>query len=188
MKREMTLFDRPGRENTAQCVHIVAALVDEGYHHVVVASTSGETAHQFAEAMPATAKMAVVTHSAGFKEPNKQEFDEVMRTALQAKGIPVLTATILTHSLETAFAKEFGGSLPTLVVANTLRRFGQGAKVACEIVMEAVDAGLLPEGEPVVAVAGSGHGADTVCVIRSATSKRFLDLQVMWIAAKPLSW
>jgi hypothetical protein len=108
--------------------------------------------------------------------------------ALQAKGIPVLTATILTHSLETAFAKEFGGSLPTLVIANTLRRFGQGAKVACEIVMEAIDAGLLPEGEPVVAVAGSGHGADTVCVIRGAASKRFLDLQVMWIAAKPLSW
>ena len=53
---------------------------------------------------------------------------------------------MLTHSIETAFAKKFSGQYPTLIVANTLRRFGEGAKVCCEIVMMAADAGLIPEG------------------------------------------
>jgi len=52
-------------------------------------------------------------------------------------------------------------------------------------VMEACDAGLIPEGEEVVAAAGTGWGADTVALIRSAASKRFLDLHVLEIACKP---
>jgi len=37
----------------------------------------------------------------------------------------------------------------------------------------------------VIAVAGTGYGADTVMVIKSAASKRFLDLKVLEILAKP---
>jgi hypothetical protein len=92
----------------------------------------------------------------------------------------------LTHSIETALAKEFSGSYPTILVANTLRRLGQGIKVCCEIVMEAADAGLIAEGKEVVAVAGTAKGADTVAIIKSAASKRFLDLYVSQIVAKPL--
>ena len=51
--------------------------------------------------------------------------------------------------------------------------------------MMAADAGLIPEGEEIVAVAGTGRGADTVMVIRSAASKRFLELRVLEILAKP---
>ena len=77
--------------------------------------------------------------------------------------------------------------MPGPLIAETLRRLGQGVKVCCEIVMEAVDAGKIPEGEQVVAVAGTGRGADTVCLIRSAASKRFLDLFVSQVLAKPLA-
>jgi hypothetical protein len=92
----------------------------------------------------------------------------------------------LTHSLETALAKQFSGSYPTLLIANTLRRFGQGIKVCCEIVMEAVDGGLVAEGKDVLAVAGTAKGADTVAIIKSAASKRFLDLYVSQVIAKPI--
>jgi hypothetical protein len=92
---------------------------------------------------------------------------------------------MLTHSIETAFSTKFSGLYPTLIVANTLRRFGEGAKVCCEIVMMAVDAGLIPEREEVLAVAGTARGADTVMVLKSAASKRFLDLRVLEILAKP---
>ncbi len=51
--------------------------------------------------------------------------------------------------------------------------------------MMAADAGLIPEGEEVIAVAGTGRGADTVAVLRAAPSKRFLDLKVLEILAKP---
>ena len=70
-------------------------------------------------------------------------------------------------------------------MALTLRRLGQGIKVVCEITMEACDAGLVPEGEEILAIAGTGRGADTVAIMRSAASKRFLELKVLEILAKP---
>ncbi len=108
-----------------------------------------------------------------------------VRKKIGANGAKVFTGSMLTHSIETAFSAKFGGLYPTLIVANTLRRFGEGAKVCCEIVMMAVDAGLIPEGEEVLAVAGTAKGADTVMVLKSAASKRFLDLRVLEILAKP---
>ncbi len=71
------------------------------------------------------------------------------------------------------------------MIAQTLRRFGEGAKVCCEIVLMAADAGLIPESEEVLAVAGTGRGTDTVILIKSAASKRFLELRVLEILAKP---
>jgi len=100
-------------------------------------------------------------------------------------GANVYKGTILTHSIETALAKEFSGVYPTLLVASTLRRLGHGIKVCCEIVMEAADAGLVAEGKEVVAMAGTAKGADTITIIRSAASKRFLELFVSQIVAKP---
>jgi uncharacterized protein len=97
----------------------------------------------------------------------------------------VFTGSMLTHSLEVSLATKSGGFYPTLIIANSVRRFGEGAKVCCEIVMMAADAGLILEGEEVLAVAGTARGADTVMVIKSATSKRFLDLRVLEILAKP---
>jgi hypothetical protein len=72
-----------------------------------------------------------------------------------------------------------------MIIANALRRFGEGSKVCCEIIMMAADAGMIPEGEEVIAVAGTGYGADTVMILKSAASKRFLDLRVLEILAKP---
>ena len=41
------------------------------------------------------------------------------------------------------------------IVAQTLRLLGQGIKVCVEIVVEACDPGMLPEGEDIIAVAGT---------------------------------
>jgi hypothetical protein len=121
----------------------------------------------------------------GFKGPNIDEFLPEHYQEITRLGGKVLKATILTHSLEAAIADQFKGSAPTLLIANTLRRLGQGLKVCCEIIMEAVDAGLVPEGEEVVAVGGTARGWDTVAIIRAAASKRFLQLSVLEIWAKP---
>ena len=121
----------------------------------------------------------------GFKGPNIDEFLPEHFEEITRLGGKVLKATILTHSLETSLADQFKGSAPTLLIANTLRRLGQGIKVCCEIVMEAVDAGLIPEETEVVATAGTARGWDTVALVKSAASKRFLKLSVLEIWAKP---
>lgn len=186
MNREVQYFEKSGPENTEACLKIVEGMVKEGYRHVVVATTSGTTGLAAAERLQdQDVNLVVVTHSANFKGPNVDEISQDRKREIESLGARVYTGTILTHSLETALADKFSGLYPTILIAQTLRRFGQGAKVCCEIVMEAVDAGLIPEAEEVVAIGGTGRGADTVCLIKSAASKRFLDLVVTEILAKP---
>jgi len=187
MEKTITYFEKPGRDNTVVCLKIAKkAIEDERYKHIVVASTTGETGLLFSETLKVSSvNVIIVTHSSGFKEPNTHEMPDAVRKKIEAHGAKVFTGSMLTHSIETAFAAKFSGLYPTLIVANTLRRFGEGSKVCCEIVMMAVDAGLIPEGEEILAVAGTAKGADTVLVIKSAASKRFLDLRVLEILAKP---
>lgn len=188
MERTVTYFEKAGKENTDVCIDIVKNALGE-YKNLVVATTSGDTGLKFAEQFgKKNINLVVVTHSAGFKGPNQNELNKEKTEQILKNGAKLFTGTILTHSIETSLAKKFSGSYPTLIISQSLRRLGEGVKVCCELVMEGVDAGLLPECEPVIAVAGTGHGADTVCIIKSAASKRFLDLKVMEILAKPREW
>jgi len=189
MTRQVLYFDKAGTENTAACLELLPGLVAEGYTDVVVASTTGDTGAAAAARLAGLgANLVVVGHSVGFKEPNRDEFIPEHEAAISKAGGKVFRGTILTHSLETALAAAHQGLYPTVLIAQTLRRLGQGTKVCCEIVMEACDAGLINEGKHVVAVAGTARGADTVAIIGSAASKRFLDLQVAEFVAKPRRW
>ena len=187
MQKTITYFEKPGRANTDQCLDIVVKAIDEfSYKHVVVASTNGDTGVLFSEQLKdKDINLVVITHSYGFKEPNTIELTDKNRERIISAGAQIYTGTMITHSLETALAKQFSGVYPTLLVAQTLRRFGEGIKVCCEMIMMATDAGLIPEEEEIVTIAGTGYGADTVSVIRSAASKRFFDLKVLEILAKP---
>ena len=189
MTRQVLYFDKPGAQNSAACLNLLPGLAAEGFADFVVASTTGDTGAAAAATLSGLAvNLVVVAHSVGFKEPNQDEFLPQHESAILAAGGRVHRATILTHSLETALASQHQGCYPTILIAQALRRLGQGTKVCCEIVMEAVDGGLISEGKHVVAVAGTARGADTVAIIRSAASKRFLDLQVAEYLAKPRSW
>lgn len=181
------LFEKPGPLNTDMCIQTVQSYLKENAtHHVVVASTSGITARAFQTALKdMDVNLVVVTHNVGFKEPNHDEFDADVRAELVALGVRICTGTILTHSLEKSIMEKFGGSYPGYIIASTLRRFGEGTKVAVEIVMEACDAGLIPEDAEVLAAGGTGRGTDTILLIKSKPSKRFLDLQVLEILARP---
>lgn len=187
MQKTVTYFQKTGPENTEKCLELVQSSIDEfDYKHVIVASTTGLTGQLFAERLKdKDVNLVVVTHSYGFKEPNTIELGKESEQRIRAAGAVIYTGTMITHSLETALAKKFSGVYPTLLVAQSLRRFGEGIKVCCEMIMMVADAGLVPEGEEVITVAGTGRGADTVSIIRAVPSKRFLDLKVLEIIAKP---
>jgi hypothetical protein len=184
---ETMLFERPGNQNTANCIHTVLKQIkDLGRKHVVVASTSGRTALAFHKALAGTgANLVIVTHSVGFKEPGHDEFDPDIRRRLRRSRVPIHTGTILTHSLEKSLMDGFRGIYPGYLIANTLRRFGEGTKVAMEVVMEACDAGCVPEDAEVLGIGGTYHGSDTVLLVRSKPSKRFLEMDVLEIMARP---
>jgi hypothetical protein len=187
MEKKIVYFEKTGRDNTEACLEIVKTAAAEGKQkHIIVASTTGSTGLLFSDAFRGSGmELVVVTHSAGFREPNAFEVPPEAIEKIKANGARIYTGTMLTHSIETALNAKFSGVYPAMIIAQSLRRFGEGAKVCCEIVMMAVDAGFIPEGHEVIAVAGTARGADTVMVLRSAASKRFLDLRVLEILAKP---
>ena len=187
MIRQVEYFEKPGKGNTARCVELVAGLVAEGYGHVVVATTGGETALLTAQKLQGTGTNVVaVTHNVGYSGPNEDECGPDMRGKLESLGVRIYTGTILTRGIEAALMKKHQGIYPAYVVAQSLRMVCQGTKVAAEIVAEASDGGLLPEGVDVIAVAGTGRGADTVAIVESHPSDRFFEIRFKQFVAKPL--
>jgi hypothetical protein len=67
----------------------------------------------------------------------------------------------------------------------TLRMFGQGMKVACEIAAMAADAGLVRTDEEIIAIGGTGRGADTAVVLQPSYVHRLFNLKVKEIICKP---
>jgi hypothetical protein len=91
-------------------------------------------------------------------------------------------------AIDRSVTNKFGGLYPGGIVAQTFRTFGQGTKVCLEIGAMAADAGAIPWGKEIVAIGGSGQGADTAVVLLPAHAKTFFDTQVLEIICKPRKW
>ena len=178
-------FAEPGPSNTdrtLQLVHERAKALD--IHTVLVATTTGATAARAAELLPGLG-LVVVTHSAGFLEPHAVEHDCELIAALQRQGICVLTTTHAFGGVGRAVRKKLGTYQVEEIVAYTLRCFSQGVKVAAEITLMASDAGLVQDAKPLIAVAGSGRGADTAVVLLPTHAQTFFDLQYLELICMP---
>ena len=110
---------------------------------------------------------------------------EAIRGDLSDRGVALLTTTHLLGGVDRTLSKKLGGLYPPDIIANTLRMFGQGVKVAVEIAIMALDAGLVPYGADIVAVGGSSRGADSACVVRPAHSTAAFDTRVVDVICRP---
>jgi len=178
-------FEKPGPGNTARTLEVARQRADElGIRTVLVASTRGETGVQAAQQLRGY-DVVVVSHAAGFAGPNTQELTEENRAAIEAAGAKILTCQHAFGGIGRAVRKKWGTYATDEIVAQTLRIFGEGLKVCVEMALMAADAGLVKVGEPCIAIAGTGWGADTAVVLAPAHVQQFFDLQVMEILAKP---
>ena len=195
MELKTVYFKNPGKENTDEVLRIAKQRAEElGIKTILVASTTGDTAVKAMEAFKGM-RVIVVTHSAGFKDPNTQEFTEENRKIVESKGGVIVTAAHAFGGLSRSMRQSSIPQAPTTyiigdLVANTLRIFGQGMKVVCEIATMAADAGLVRTDEDVIAIAGTGsaeagRGADVAVVLQPANAHRFFDLRVKEILCKP---
>jgi hypothetical protein len=181
-----TYFARPGKENTEPALKIAKEAAERlGIRQVLIASTSGETGRRAAELF-ADLGLVVVTHSTGFHEPNAHQLTQENREAILAQGARLLTCQHAFGGVNRAVRRKLETYQVDEIIAYTLRIFGEGMKVACEITLMAADAGLIRTGEPVLAIAGTGHGADTAVVLRAVNAQDFFDLRVNEILCKPL--
>ena len=178
-------FEKPGPQNTDRTLQLAKQRAEElGIRTVLVASTRGETGVQAARQFQGY-DVIVVTHSTGLAGPNTQELTEENRAAIKAAGARILTCQHALGGIGRAVRKKWGTYELDEIVAQTLRIFGEGMKVVAEIALMAADAGLVQVGEPCIAIAGTGRGADTAVVLVPANVPQFFDLRVMEVLVKP---
>jgi len=185
VERKVTYFKEAGGQNTDALLRSVKKYVEkEDIKDIVIASTTGETGAKASKTFKGY-NVIIVTHCFGFQEPGKTELLEGYRKEILANGAKIFTGVHALSSAERAMRKDFGTIQPLELIANVLRLMGEGTKVCVEITLMAADAGLIPVDRDVVAIAGTGKGADTALRICPANAARFFDLKIREIIAKP---
>ena len=182
-------FEKVGKENTADSLAIAKINAENnGIKDIVIASTWGNTAKKASEIFdPKKYNIVIVTHSFGFRENTPQEFDENLKQDLISKGIKIFSGTMAFSGVGSCMLKTHQYWDFISMYSRTIRTiFCDGVKVCHEIVLMAADAGLIKLGSDVISIGGTGTGADTVCLIKAAPSRKFLDARIKAILAKPL--
>ena len=185
---EILYFDRPGSQNTQEVINAVTKRVEElKIEHVVVASSSGETGIRLWEVLQDTGcSLISVTLHAGFLGKDDIALTEEKKEEMERKGIKTLMASHALSGVERSISKKLGGASRVEIIACTLRQFGgEGIKVAVEVSVMAADAGLVPTDREIIAVGGSGGGADAAIVLRAAHMNSVYDLEIREVIAKP---
>jgi len=185
VKKKTIYFKEPGVNNTDALLEFVKKYAErEGLRDIVVASTSGETGVKASKIFKGY-NVVVVTHCFGFRELGQTELLEEYRKEILANKAKIFTGVHALSSVERAIRKDFGTIQPLELIANVLRLMGEGTKVCVEITLMAADAGLVPVDRDVVAIAGTGKGADTALRIQPANPARFFGLKIKEVIAKP---
>ncbi len=190
MAQEIVYFDRPGRENTDAVIEAVRARRDAlDIEHLVVASNSGATALKLWQALQGTgATLVSIPEHAGFGGGDTASLSDEQRRAQEEQGIKVLVCSHALSGVGRSISNKFGGVSHVEIIAYTLRQFGgEGLKVAVEVAVMAADAGLVPTDGEIIAVGGTGGGADCAIVLKAAHMNNFFDLEIREILAKPRS-
>jgi len=162
LERRIVYFENAGRVNTERTLRLAVERAQElGIKNMVVASTHGYTAGKVLEILSGTNLGLVVVGI------SRESFSKDALRALEDREFPLL------------FSDEVEYTHPQLM-KNAFRKLSEGVKVCMDICVVAAEGGVIPEGDEVVAVAGTGQsgfepggGADTALVMIPRKSREF---------------
>jgi hypothetical protein len=154
---------------------------------IVIATTTGETGVLASQIFNSKFTLIAVTHSTGFKNKGDQELLDKNKKKMLENNVKIFTGPMIFHSWNDYYRKRYGAIMPTTIIADTLRIFGQGTKVAVEIILMAMDAGLISS-KKVISIGGTCKGADTVILAEPSNSKKLFDIKIIDIFGKPMKW
>lgn len=170
-EKTIAYFESKGEKNTEDLVRIVVKRLEEGdVTAVAVATTSGRTAVTFAKAVD----RRVPVYGVNFQ--NREKLAPELKKEGEEAG-----AVFMPDEPVARYIREVPGHS-----ADSFRCFGQGMKVAVEVVMQAVEVGHIKAGEKVIGVGGTSWGADVAIVAKAAGGDNLSGLWVSEILAKPL--
>jgi hypothetical protein len=127
----------------------------------------------------------VITQSTGFRGPDVQLLTDENRAAIEGGGATILTAQHSFGGVGRAVRKKLSTYQVDEIMAYTLRTLGEGIKVSAELCLMAADAGLVRTDTPVIAIAGTGRGADTAAILRPTNTQTFFDLRFVEFICMP---
>ena len=181
----MITFDESGEGCTTRAIELAVSRAKElNIEKLVVASSTGTTALRVLKAWPAT-RVVVVRYVTGFEKPDSQEMPADTAKQIEEAGARLITAAHAMGGIGRAVRRKMDTFQVDEIIANTLRLFGQGVKVACEVTLMACDAGAVRTDEKVVALGGSGRGCDAALLLTPANTHSFFDLRIHEIICKP---
>ena len=197
MEGKITYFDKVGPDNTDETFRIAKQRARElGIKTILIASTRGDSAAKAVDFFTGC-KVVAVGHATGAREPNKNEFTDENKKKVESKGGVIIFAS---HAFN-GMTRRPGppatpGTPPAMpagpvlevgdIIANTLRIICAGIKVVVECGIMAADAGAIRTDEDVIAIAGSGRGADTAVTIRASNARELFRFRIKEILCKPL--
>lgn len=185
MEARIVYFDDPEKDYADEVFAVARQRAEElGIKTIIIASTKGKIAVKAVNALKGL-RVIVVAHAFGFDDIGSQPFTKANRKKVENKGGIILTATHVFASIGRAMQNKFNMHGTEDVIANTLRLFGHGMKVICEIAMMAADSGLVSTDEDVIVIAGRHAGANTAVVLKPVNTPHFFDLKIKEILCIP---
>lgn len=187
-RKFITYFEQQGNDYTDDLIKAVKDKIEatDDINRILIASSTGESALKLYGALEGEdLEIINVTHHMGFSAPNESDISDDMIKKLEDCGITTHCGLHAFSGAARGVTNKYGGYSPLDVVADTLRMFSHGVKVAAEISIMACDAGLVPAGEKIIAIGGRGHGVDTAVILTPVNSKNLFDLQFHEIIAMP---
>lgn len=193
--RTITYFTKPGKVNTAAVIEAVVARLEEGdIQTVVVASTTGYTAMELAKALGRRFTIVSVSETPLVREWGHEYPVLPAETKAELEQLGVVVADRLPYLFHSSVLdySEWKAPSPELIVRETLYAFGQGLKVAVEVVLLAVASGFIEPYQDVIAIGGTSRGADTAIVMNATFPNHFFStdpkkrLQIKEILCKPI--
>lgn len=185
IERKTVYFEKRGPTNTDETLQLAKERADVlGIRDIIVASSTGATGANASKIFRGH-NLIVVASVVGFREPNKTSMLEENREIIESNGGRILFAGHAFGMLGRAVNRKFDAIQVDELIAHVLRLISIGVKVACEISCMATDAGLIRSGEEVIAIGGSGGGADTAIVLKPSNTHTFFDTKFLEIICKP---
>ena len=181
----MTVFEKVTAENTIPTLKMAAERAKQDGVHLVVASTGGDTALKAVVAAKEAGVLDKLVIVGSVQSRGVQKMAPETLRMLKELGVPVVRTTHVLSGAERGISTKMGGAYPVEIIAHALRMLSQGVKVCVECAVMALDCEEIPYGEAVVAVGGTGHGADTACVLTPAGANAILECKIHEILCKP---
>jgi len=171
-RRNVAYFDAPGFANTNSVIEAVRERLKVGdVEAVVVPATTGKTAELFAHELKDKVNVVTISEDEAISACKRIAYQDkgllgrLIQRRIEAAGEDA-QRKLRREALDMTFLPFCGETFAA--VSETLYAFGQGMKVAVEVSVAAVEVSKVKPCSKIIAVGGTGEGADTAIVARAS--------------------